>query len=90
MERLEAEPKKRGCIGGGDLAFAFETGKIPHSSHPGFLVSTATGADTSSLEQRPTILIKRDGTGAPAVPPSREARETKRGFTACPAINLAS
>jgi hypothetical protein len=39
VERLEAEPKKRGCIGGGDLAFAFETGKIPQkisSCFPGF------------------------------------------------------
>ncbi|WP_100539094.1 hypothetical protein [Paenibacillus sp. GM2FR] len=50
-ERLEAEPKKRGCIGGGDLAFAFETGKIPQGYHPVFLVSTAAGADTSSSEQ---------------------------------------
>ncbi|WP_197477176.1 hypothetical protein [Paenibacillus glucanolyticus] len=56
MERLEAEVKKRGCIRGGDLAFAFETGKMPQEYHPVFLVSTATGTDTSSLQHRPTIL----------------------------------
>jgi len=48
---LGAEPKKRGCICGGDVAFAFETGKIPQKYHPVFLVSTATGTDISSPEQ---------------------------------------
>ncbi|MBY0160878.1 hypothetical protein H0178_34755 [Cytobacillus firmus] len=51
MGKIGGRAQERGSIRGGDLAFAFETGKIPQNYHPVFLVSTATGTDTSSPDQ---------------------------------------